>query len=150
MSLTRLKNNNPISRLKSNILNVSLKDLLYEVLVQNTDLIEDLNAEQLNQGIRSDGSRIEPEYSPGYAELKKSLGFNPNIVNLKLDGDYQRGITAKVSKYVVDIDNIDSKDAKLSEKYGATIIGLTEDSVAMLNREITPLLIEKLKKRLLA
>lgn len=138
MALATLKQNNPITRLKLRILAIKVDETLFEVLEDNKELIEDLNAEQLNQGIRSDGSTIQPPYSPSYAKFKRALGFNPKIVNLKLSGDYHDDITAKVEKLAFTLDNVNEKDAMLSEKYGALIIGLTEESVAKLIEFILP------------
>ncbi len=135
MSLQSIKKNNAITHLIGNFNSVNLKDIMVDFLAENTALIEDLNAEQLEAGVRADSTTISPKYSPKYAEFKKGLGFDVSKVNLRLEGDYHKGITAKVTKYEINITNTDKKDGKLDLKYGGSLMGLTKDSRIKLNSD---------------
>jgi hypothetical protein len=146
--LSSLKTSNAITKLKNRFQALSIKDILFAELSANTDVIEDLNAAQLEQGLRADDTQITPKYSPNYAAFKRHLGRPAEVVDLKLTGAYHKGITAKVSKYVVDITNTDSKNRKLQSKYGFSIIGLSLGSKNKLKVFLLPLVRIRYRKKL--
>ena len=78
--------------------------------------IADLVVSQMDEGIRGDGKKIEPEYSKAYAEFK---GFK--TPNLKLEGDFHSAEFVEIKGDRMLIGNTDIKAAKLEDKYSNLI-----------------------------
>lgn len=100
-----------------------------ELLEQNAHRIEDLQTEQLWQGIDSEGKPITPAYSPFTVQIKKAKGQPTDRVTLKDEGDFYRGMFlsgGNAGNYA--IGSKDQKTKKLQTKYGEEILGLTDDS----------------------
>jgi hypothetical protein len=99
---------------------------------QTKESIADLNASQLAQGIRSDGSKITPEYSTLTIELKlgqPGLSGIVDRVTLYNEGNFYRGITVtNITPSTYDITSTDWKTKKLEDKYGVKILGLTVEN----------------------
>lgn len=96
----------------------------------NTDLLETLNAEQMMEGKRADGSTIEPQLrNVDYAAQKPR---NPKrrflTPNLRDTGAFHRSITAKLRGKKITFNATDSKKNKLIAKYGK-VLGLNRDSI---------------------
>ena len=122
-----------------NLRSLDLVGIASDTIEENVDLIADLNAAQLAQGIRSDGSYITPEYKDITVELKMAktgLAGVWNHVTLYDEGDHYRQLYAKVQGEDVEYGSHDEKSAKLQAKYDGdqrtrekgSIYGLTTDS----------------------
>lgn len=123
-----------------------LPQLLAEVIEENKSLIEDMNIAQLQRGERSDGA-VLPDYSP--TSVFK-YGKPPGPIKLFDTGAFYRGITARIYKNSLDMDNTDSKTAMLALRYGEEIIGLQEENVEAVKFDIVkPGLIDKARKLIL-
>ena len=111
-----------------------------EVVLQLRDFIEELNREQLRSGERSDGSMMPP-YSP------RSKSKNaPGPIQLFDTGLFYSGIETAVDGDGIELIGTDSKTRKLKGKYGEMILGLNDESLIILKKEMIPLIILRLRK----
>lgn len=92
---------------------------------ETTEMLADLNALQLGQGQKSDGSYL-PDYSPQSVE---EFGKPDGPIRLYDTGAYYQGITVKVEGDKVVFNNTDSKAAELDKRYAtkrSNILGLND------------------------
>ena len=96
--------------------------VIEEVISDSTSILADLNTEQINSGIRADGS-LMPDYS-----LRSVIqyGKQPGPIRLRDTGAWQSGLYARVIGDRIQFASTDSKDAMLVERYGPEIEGLSE------------------------
>jgi hypothetical protein len=94
----------------------------------NLSTMRDLNVEQMEQGLNSDGKQIGLLRSEPYARAKKATGgVAPfGIPDLKLTGDFHAGTFAKKQGQSLQFGSTDSKTGELTSKYGKEIFGLTD------------------------
>ena len=137
--------NHLIQALAQRVQDLKPKQALGQAINDNSEIAEDLNIEQLTQGIRSDGSVITPAYTSTYKAYKASIGLDVSVVNLQLEGDFVEGITANVIGDVLVMAGTDSKTGQLRGKYGREIIGLTEESTKELLEEVKPDVLENMR-----
>lgn len=109
-------------------------------IIERSELIEELNRQQLSRGERSDNS-ILPNYSPFSVELGKPSG----PIQLFDEGDFYEGINANIFDDEIRIEGEDEKTAMLISKYGQMILGLTEENKQILIEAIRPLVIQKMR-----
>lgn len=113
---------------------VNIKALAVETIEEKAEVMADMNAEQLAQGIRSDGSEILPSYKPLTIEIKSEksgLAGVTNRVTLYDEGDHYRGLYTEVQGDELIQGSRDPKSEKLDKKYSTakgSIYGLTEDN----------------------
>lgn len=114
--------------------------LVVQAAALREEELADLNVANLEKGIRSDGSKITPEYSPSYAAFK---GFK--TPNLKLEGDFHSGIFFDADKTteVIKTGSTDWKEDKLREKYGNEILGVSDSQLMGEIDDELPELIDK-------
>lgn len=132
---------NNVSRVIKN-----LDKIVLDSAMELKETIADLNVKQLEEGKRVDGANIIPEYqSDVYAKAKKSIGAKPSLgtPDLKLTGDFHRGIYADRKADYIFTYSKDSKADKLNSKY-RQIFGLTAESIGELKLDLTELLQTKL------
>lgn len=92
----------------------------------------DLNVEQLNQGIYSDGSDT-PDYSPVTIELKKSAGQTWEYMTFKDTGQFHSSIMFGYGKGL----KVFANDRyNLLEIYSPFILGLTGASIEDIKDEV--------------
>lgn len=109
--------------------------------VINTDKeMADLNREQFEAGVSSEGKKISPKYrSKAYAELKNEMNpsagmWNPDLI---LTGAFIQSISVEnITKDGFTIEASDSKSEQLSEKYGDEIFGLVSTQQEYYNKEV--------------
>lgn len=94
-----------------------------------------LNEEQLFEGKDSKNANIKPPYaSNSYANYK--LKYNPlGVVDLFLTGAFYGSFFLYTSQFPVFVFATDEKTAKLVNKYGADIFGLTKDNLKQVSRQ---------------
>jgi hypothetical protein len=102
------------------------------------DLMEALNRQQLLDGIRSDGSFIDPPYRPRTVEIKKLQGRPWNKVTLLDEGFYHARIEASKAGKAVALESWDEKAEALQAKYGENIEGLTEENTEIVSIAMLP------------
>jgi len=110
----------------------SLPDIAERVLNESAPQIEDKIIFQLRQGLKGDGTHLR-NYSP-VSVAKFGKPFGP--IKLYETGDYYQGLKAKAFGSVLEIDDTDWKDAKLTTIYGPEIKALTDQSVQELQEEV--------------
>ena len=104
-----------------------------ETIEEKGEVMADLNAEQLAQGLRSDGTEILPDYAPLTVELKKEksgLAAVTDHVTLYDTGSFYRQLVAEVQGDAIIYDSRDEKADDLDEKYSTakgSIYGLTSN-----------------------
>lgn len=129
----------------------NLNKLVLDSAMELKETIADLNVKQLEQGKRSDGEDIEPEYaSLEYAKGKKAIGAIPpqGTPDLKVTGEFHSGFyAAKKSDEYIYTWSTDSKANKLNAKY-AKIYGLTIDSIGILKPDLQHVIVKNLKDEL--
>lgn len=111
---------------------------IVSIIDETKEDIANLVASQLAQGIRSDGSKITPEYTSFTIELKSGqpgLAGVTDRVTLYNEGNFYRGITAtNITPEKFDITSKDWKTKKLEDKYGTAILGLSVENKAQYAR----------------
>lgn len=98
---------------------------------------------QLFQGIRPDGGKVFPEYTPLTVYLKAQKGQPFDRVTRRDTGEYYRGIEVKVTGEKFTIESTDWKAEMLNEKYGE--IGLSKDSRISYVGVLKPVFFGKIK-----
>jgi hypothetical protein len=123
--------------------------VLAQVEAKEADVVR-LNAEEqlYAAGVRSDGSDIEPPYTPFTVRLKGFRGQPTDRVTLRDTGDFHRSFRLEFNADEFEIVAGDIKEQRLKAKYGDLILGLTEANTQKLIELIREPLIEKLKSEL--
>jgi hypothetical protein len=106
--------------LLENIEALDLPSICSSVLQNNEEVIADLNATQLSHGLRSDGTKITPEYAELTVMLKEGKSGLAGItdrVTLFDTGDYYGGLYAEVQGQELTQGSTDEKADKLEKKY---------------------------------
>lgn len=102
------------------------------IIDANKDKLADLQAEQLAQGLKSDGSRITPGYSAFTIQDKKAngtgLGAVTDRVTFFKTGELYRKLRADIqgSTFAIRADTF--KFHKAIDRSGVNVVGLSRDS----------------------
>src|SRR5688500_10605132 len=116
---------------------------------ETSDVIADLNGEQINKGVRADGSEITPTYSNLTIEIKRSKGQPTDRVTLRDTGKFYRGIRSEVIGDKIVTESTDDKNEKLVKKYGKKIFGLGDQyKREYLKEHLNPLFRKKIHSEL--
>lgn len=101
-----------------------------KIIDQTKDDLIRLNQSQLYlQGIDRTGAQLMPYRNENYAFFKSRM--NPNLgggTDLFLTGAFYRGWQIVADGQVIRFSSTDEKSPMLTEKYGADIFGLTDES----------------------
>lgn len=120
--------------LLNNLNALDIETIASETVSDVTEVIADLNATQLSEGLRADGSETLPSYSGttvGVKKGKSGLSGITDRVTLYDTGAFYRGLYASVQGTEIEYGSRDGKADKLQEKYSTSkgsIFGLNEDS----------------------
>lgn len=108
-----------------------IEDAVYQALEETQEYISDLNAEQINKGIRSDGSMM-PDYSPISVRF---FGKPEGPIKLYDTGDFYRGFFTRIDRAKKEIFH-SSTDKKTTDiikgtaaghlGYGKEVFGLSQ------------------------
>ncbi len=141
-----------LRKLVNNVINLDINEILSElwldVSIQKTIL--DLNREDqlFDKGIDSLGISLESiggAYSPVTVQIKRSKGQPTDRVTLKDTGDFYETFRIKVGPTFFDIDADPKKDeTDLFVEWGEDILGLTDESLEILQDILLPLIINKI------
>jgi hypothetical protein len=126
-------------------------EVVRSIVEENSNEIIELNTEKqlFDQGIGSDGRRLEPPYSNPYKKLKKKLGQPTNRVTLRLEGDFYKSFEVIIGKEQFRINATDFKTKFLLKRYGQKIFGLTGSNVTEFNQMvIRPELLKQIRKKI--
>lgn len=121
---------------------IDLDELIKEAIMEHENEITDLNTEQLNQGLRSDGTDTGE-----YRNINYKGRLRP--VDLYDTGAFHKSASVELYKTAFDIVFKDPKTEMLMAKYGDTIAGLTEQNKVVAGEIIKETIVEKLKQKLL-
>ena len=121
--------------------------IIAEMAVQeHSNVIIDMNTEQLWQGKNSEGvelASIGGDYAPATVEYKKLKGDPYDRVTLHDERDFTENFFVKPVKMGWEVDSKDSKTNKLKEDWGDDIFGNTKEDEKEINDEyIKPEMIE--------
>lgn len=122
------------------------------IVQEHSNVLVDMNTDQLKQGRDSTGAHISPQYySDDYAEMKNRMNPRPGfgVPDLFFEGDFQEGFFVEKTESGWEIDSRDEKRDRLASKYGKDIFGNTRTDEEEFNREyILPELAEWILKTL--
>lgn len=99
--------------------------LVAETMEDLAWVVRAMNEEQLDKGLRRDGSEL-PHYSP--VSVAK-FGKRPGPMNLKQTGAFRGKITVKANPTFAEIISTDPKTGMLEAKYELTIVGIPDDRI---------------------
>jgi hypothetical protein len=96
----------------------------------NSELIAELNRQQLTVGENSKAQDVGQYVSPRYASFKKRIGSQApaGVVDLKLSGNLYKGIGAKVTPTLIEIKSTVPYDIYQEKRYGDTIHKLQDQN----------------------
>lgn len=112
-----------------------------------------MERERLSQGKNKDNELLRRNegfypYSPQYTKYKRAKGGRVDVVDLKLDGDYHKGITAsKTGRLKATLYSRDKKDNFLPNNYDG-IHGLTNNNKALIKESIAPVIVKAVKDKI--
>lgn len=136
--------------MKARLLSIDMKALASESIDKTRDDIKEIQQEQLLSGLNAKGEKIGKYRSNKYARVKNQMNPRPGLgtPDLKVTGDFHRGIfvDARTDTYV--IESGDDKNADLQDKYGKEILGLNKDSQADYIPKLKPVFVDLVKKEL--
>lgn len=110
------------------------------------DIMIDMNIDQMQDGIRSTGTKIDPPYRPYTVSRKKKIGQPVDRVTLKDSGDFHNSVRIKDYAQKKELFAYDPKSEMLQEKYGPEILGLTDSNLSKVRRNVRPIIIADVKK----
>ncbi len=119
--------------------------IMGEVVTENQPYIKKLNEDRLSRGLNTDGSYIDPPYSPYTVSKKRKKGQQSNYVTLEDEGNFYEGIFTDVFNAAFTVDSTDEKANDLVEKYGDLILGLSKEDKAEFAAYIKPQFIAKIR-----
>jgi transcriptional regulator len=119
-------------------------------LKQTKDYIGALNKEQMNKGLRSDGSETTPTYKDSTIRIKIEKGQPVDRVTLKDTGAFYAGVKVEVKVDTISIFSTDSKSEKLEKEYSKAnggIFGLSKPfKREYLNEALRPEIRQRIQK----
>lgn len=124
--------------------------LLVPIIERHFNDLIDLTQLQLSEGETANGAM--PDYaSEEYAHIKEQYVPTYKIyptVDLRVTGDFYRGMKARIVLMGIEIESIDSKAAKLEEKYGSKIYVLNDKNLEAFIKMIVDEFIEAIYKHM--
>lgn len=112
--------------------NSNAKGVTVGIIEDHSDVLTDLNKDQLKRGTDSIGEKIHPMYGSIIYSIEKNnknplAGFG--TPDLNLTGAFYRGFYLLLNGMSFKIDSNDSKTGSLKDKYG-DIFGLSDSSLS--------------------
>ncbi|MES2620574.1 MAG: hypothetical protein V4615_06970 [Bacteroidota bacterium] len=120
-----------ITDLLKNLEALDLERLASQTLKEHEHVIADLNATQLSQGLKSDGTKLTPGYAATTIQRKKRKGQVTDRVTLDDTHQHYQGLYAKVDGQDIEYGSKVEYGQYLENRYNkgnAQIYGLNEDS----------------------
>lgn len=113
--------------------------------------IERLNTDEqmYKLGERSDGSSITPRYTAFTKSIKQQKGQPTNRVTLRDTGDFHKSVSVQWRPTEFLLVAKDRKTPDLVRKYGPGILGLSDDSIEVLNKFLLPKIQTAFRKHVL-
>jgi len=123
--------------------------IVSDLIRANNVLVADLQRAQLMAGKDAEGQEITPEYRESTKAIKRRKGQPTDRVTLKDTGKFYKATKAIILSDRFELDSLDIKRNKLTDKYGEQIFGLTEKNIAILREKIKPSILEIVRQRIL-
>ena len=128
--------------LREKLSNIDVMSEVFLLLNQKPEIRDEMiqaNRDQLRDGIKTDGSKITPNYTPQYKSRRARLGLQTAYVDLKLNGELWNKIDMYVKKdSILFFSRVPY--AQYMEKRYATrqghIFGLTDENLNILKRNL--------------
>jgi hypothetical protein len=123
-------------------------DNIIESTLSNNEELEQLNKDQLQEGVDSKGARLA-DYSLNYDYWKRKFypaSYGEGYTNLFLTGEMYKNMELKVTGKQYQIVSMVRHAAKLVDRYGADIFGIMEGTAYPIT---TRLIAEQYKKLVL-
>lgn len=113
--------------------------------------IERLNTDEqmYNKGERADGAAITPPYTAFTKAIKSQIGQPTNRVTLRDTGAFHRSVGVQWQATEFKLVANDPKTPDLVRKYSPAILGLSDDSLTVLNRLLLPKIQNAFRKAIL-
>jgi hypothetical protein len=110
---------------------IDLADIFSDVIAKNEQHLINLNHNQLQFGLDSEGNYLREYQSPAYALEKQSMNPKAGLGNpdLYYTGAFYRGWSLLITNSEFLFDSGDSKTSDLIEKYGDNIFGLSAKNI---------------------
>lgn len=101
------------------------------------EIIDILQENQLLKGLDQFGARIGEYSQPEYAKMKFQMNNQAGLgfIDLRLDGDFYKGMALEKIDKDFQIRSSDSKAEKLTKQFGEEIYGLSEDSAGLVAQD---------------
>ncbi|GGG97315.1 hypothetical protein [Pedobacter zeae] len=120
---------------------IGYNEILKESIKQHEAEIADLNTEQMNKGIKGDGTEIGE-----YANIAYKGRLKP--VDLYDTGSFHEKVYVELYDNAMEMNSKDSKTEKLIKKYGEGILDLTDENVRNTAEIVKSTMIEKVRQKL--
>lgn len=104
---------------------MQLDEVAEESVRATSDNLSDLQRGQMYEGLTRTGRPIEPPYAAETIRRKKRKGQPFDRVTLNDTDAFYQGINVRVGSGTFELKSTDRKSAKLQEKYGEQIFGLS-------------------------
>ena len=126
-------------------------EFIKSIIEENDAFIVEMNSEEqlFERGITSTGVSIADyaPYSPITVEIKQQKGQPVNRVTLRDEGDFHASCALEITNEQFEIVSNDWKVRDLTLYYGDEILGLTDENIAVVARQMVyPGLMEKAKQ----
>lgn len=141
-----------IDTLEANLKSINISTLFNSIMKELREWIIDQNVqEQLyEKGIDARGERLEPPYAVQTIKYKTVKGQPVDRVTLRDEGDFHASFGVEYKTNEVEIIARDPKTPKLMSKYGADILGLTDENIdELIQKDIKPRLLEEIRNIIL-
>jgi len=133
-----------IDQLIKNLNKIDVNSIVDESIIENESNILDLNREQLDIGLLSDGS-ILPDYSETSVTV---FGKRAGAIRLFDTGNFWEGFYIDMGEKAFDVRSKDSKEAMLLDRYTTDIFGLVPKQKTEAAKIVKSYFISNLKKQL--
>ena len=130
---------------------LSLGDKSIQVFIVDMNTDEQL----FDEGIDSTGTSLESiggEYAPSTIEVKIDSDLPFTHITLFQDGDFYSSFRVFVGKdsFTIDADSLKTGGVDLVDRWGEDIVGLTDENIGFLIKELIPAIVEYLATTLLS
>lgn len=129
---------------------VDVQDLSEQSMEAAAPKLSQRQREQLLEGKNALGEKVGRYRNPQYARMKNAMNPKPGygVPDLKLSGNFHKGIYTDVRGDTIITDSTDTKTQKLADKYGEEIFGLSEEKKnVFIKEDLHPVFMEKIKQQ---
>jgi hypothetical protein len=123
-----------ILTIRKNLQGLNLHQLVVDSVDETKDTFKELNTQQMSEGKLNTDDEITyvPKgytgYSKPYARKRQRMGLQTKHVDLKVEGDYYEGYTAKVNDTDVELSSTVPHARYIEQMYTNKVLGLTPEN----------------------